>query len=202
MVSIFFKLKKKKTQQYILVLQSNDDIGTALLLAILFGRVDLAAQLLQSFGADANELRFGRTALHLACLAGNASAAKLLLVNGADVNRWDSGRQQTALHYAAWAASAECCQLLLRRGAHVNAGIERRSALHMAVEQRAHACVESLIKAGANPNTPQVYTETPLHTAAAQGDRRCVELLLDAGADVRSQHGKMRQTALHLGIII
>lgn len=47
----------------------------------------------------------------------------------------------------------------------------------------------------------QVYTETPLHTAAGLGHKDCMQLLLDHGADVRSQFGKRRLTALHLGKI-
>lgn len=102
------------------------------------------------------------------------------------------------MHCAARAQSVECLQLLLRRGANVNAGIERRSALHVAVEQRALRCAETLLRHKANPNTPQVYTETPLHAAAAHGDAECLELLLAYGADVRSQFGRARMTALHL----
>lgn len=85
-------------------------------------------------------------------------------------------------------------------------------------ERNAINCVETLLKYGANPNTPQVlrfdcvnirktlilyhlkvYTETPLHTAAGLGHKECIQLLLDHGADVRSQFGKRRLTALHLG---
>lgn len=44
-----------------------------------------------------------------------------------------------------------------------------------------------------------MYTETPLHTAAGLGHKECMELLLKHGADVRSQFGKKRLTALHLG---
>uniref|UniRef100_A0A1B0D517 SOCS box domain-containing protein n=1 Tax=Phlebotomus papatasi TaxID=29031 RepID=A0A1B0D517_PHLPP len=94
------------------------------------------------------------------------------------------------------AGSAECIQLLLRNGAQLNAGIERRSALHYAVERNIVHCVKTLLQYGANPNTPQVYTETPLHVAASLGYDKCMKLLLDHGADVRSQFGKRRLTAL------
>lgn len=58
--------------------------------------------------------------------------------------------------------------------------------------------MQFLLQAGANPNTPQVYTETPLHVASAAGHAECIKLLLDHGADVRSQFGPKRFTALHL----
>lgn len=86
----------------------------------------------------------------------------------------------------------------MRNGAQLNAGIERRSALHYAVERNIVHCVKTLLQYGANPNTPQVYTETPLHVAASLGYDKCMKLLLDHGADVRSQFGKRRLTALHL----
>lgn len=93
--------------------------------------------------ADVNSYDgMGRTALQMACSTSNAIVTKLLLVNGAEVNKWDKGKNATALHCAARAKSVECLQLLLRRGAHVNAGIEKRSALHLAVERKAVQCVE------------------------------------------------------------
>lgn len=88
---------------------------------------------------------------------------------------------------------------MLRRKANINIGINRRSALHYAIDGNAVDCVEILLKYGADPNTPQVYTETPLHTACASGFTKCVQLLLNHNADVRSQFGEGKVTALHLG---
>jgi ankyrin repeat protein len=89
---------------------------------------------------------------------------------------------------------------LLKNGAQLNAGIERKSALHYAVQKNAVKCVQVLLKYGANPNTPQVYTETPLHIAAASGYADCIKALLEYGADVRSQVGRKKSTALHLTV--
>lgn len=87
---------------------------------------------------------------------------------------------------------------MLRNGAQINSGIERKSPLHYAVQKNHLNCVQLLLQYGANPNTPQVYTETPLHVAAASGYVECIKLLLDFGADIRSQFGRRRITALHL----
>lgn len=128
-------------------------------MAVLIGRHDIVMRLIHAHHANANASDpMGRTALHLACLTANQSIGQLLIINGADVNRWDKSKSATPLHFAAQAKSVECIQLLLRRGANVNAGIEKRSALHVAVEKRALKCVEALLRNGANPNTPQVNT--------------------------------------------
>lgn len=136
----------------------SEDVDTALLLAILMNRNECVLKLLNQLFANANAMDDrGRTALHLACSTANIPIAKTLLDRGADANRWDFAKKVTPLHCAAGAASNETIQLLLRRGAAVNAGIEKRSALHVAVEKNAIKCVEILLKYGANPNTPQVY---------------------------------------------
>lgn len=126
-------------------------------MAVLIGRHDLVMRLIHDHRADINASdATGRTALHLACLTANQSVGQLLIINGADVNRWDKCKSATPLHLAARAKSVECIQLLLRRGANVNAGIEKQSALHVAVEKRSLKCVETLLRNGADPNTPQV----------------------------------------------
>lgn len=178
---------------------SPENVNSALLLSILMGRRDFVLQLLKDFDANVNcaDLK-GRSALHLACSTGNACIVKVLIGRGALVNQWDNAKKITPLHCACNACSVECVKLLLQSNAQVNAGIEKRSALHVAVEKNSIACVELLLKHGANPNTPQVYTETPLHTAAALNHLYCMKLLLSHGADVRSQFGKKRMTALHL----
>lgn len=163
------------------------------------GRRDFVQRLLNDLYADVNCTDSkGRSALHLACSTGNVCIVKLLVGRGASVNQWDFAKKITPLHCACNACSVECVKILLNNKVQVNAGIERRSALHIAVEKNAINVVELLLKNGANPNTPQVYTETPLHTAAALGNIECMRLLLSHGADVRSQFGKKRMTALHL----
>uniref|UniRef100_A0A1A9WB91 Ion transport domain-containing protein n=1 Tax=Glossina brevipalpis TaxID=37001 RepID=A0A1A9WB91_9MUSC len=175
------------------------DIQLALLYCTLKGCFEYVSYLLEHSDIDPNccDSR-GRTPLHFACYRGEAYIAKVLLDHGADPNRWDGKKEVTPLHCAASAKSVECILLLLKRKALINIGLERRSPLHFAIERDAVECVEVLLKYGANPNTPQVYTETPLHTACAQGYAKCVELLLNHDADVRSQYGESKMTALHL----
>ncbi|KAI8039367.1 transient receptor potential channel pyrexia isoform X1 [Drosophila gunungcola] len=177
------------------------DCNLALICCSAFGSLENIQYLLKhySYSVDPNvaDTR-GRTPLHFACSRANASIAKVLLDRGADPNRWDSKKEVTALHCSASSKSVECILLLLRRKANINIGIEKRSALHYAIDVNAVDCVEILLKYGADPNTPQVYTETPLHTASAAGFAKCVQLLLNHNADVRSQFGEGKVTALHL----
>ncbi|XP_017127325.1 transient receptor potential channel pyrexia [Drosophila elegans] len=177
------------------------DCNLALICCSAFGSLENIQYLFKhhSYSVDPNvaDTR-GRTPLHFACSRANASIAKVLLDHGADPNRWDSKKEVTALHCSASSKSVECILLLLRRKANINIGIEKRSALHYAIDVNAVDCVEILLKYGADPNTPQVYTETPLHTASAAGFAKCVQLLLNHNADVRSQFGEGKVTALHL----
>lgn len=182
------------------LISASNDAQLALIYCSIYGCAENISYLLDHCGSDPNccDPR-GRTPLHFACCRGNSHIAKILLDRGADPNRWDGKKEVTPLHCATSAKSIECILLLLRRKAHINIGLEKRSALHFAIDRNAIECVETLLKYGADPNTPQVYTETPLHTACALGFTKCVELLLSHGADVRSQFGEGKLTALHLG---
>ncbi|XP_043070539.1 transient receptor potential channel pyrexia isoform X2 [Drosophila grimshawi] len=175
------------------------DCNLALLCCALYGNVENVMYLLTHYNADPNTSDSrGRTPLHFACCRANAPIAKIMLDRGSDPNRYDNKMEVTPLHCAASSKSVECILLLLRRKANINIGINRRSALHYAIDGNAVDCVEILLKYGADPNTPQVYTETPLHTACASGFSKCAQLLLNHNADVRSQFGEGKVTALHL----
>ncbi|KAM3962525.1 LOW QUALITY PROTEIN: transient receptor potential channel pyrexia [Aphomia sociella] len=185
-----------------LVSETERGIGdrTAVLWACWLGRSSLLSRLID-LDVDPNSCdEAGRTGLHLSCLVGSEECAKLLLQHKADPNRWDSysDRKATPLHCAASAKSLECVKVLIEYGADVNAGLDERTALHYAVLSDAKDVVSALLEAGACPDTPQVFTETPLHVAASLGSASCTKLLLDAGADVRSAMGPGRATALHL----
>lgn len=140
----------------------------------------------------------GRTPLHLAACSGSSKIIEELLKRGADPNEWDHAKEHTALHCSAAIGDVASMRLLIKFGANVDAGLPGRSPLHYAVLSNITECVEILLKAGACPNNPQVYTETPLHVAAGLGAVNSVTLLLSHGADVRVQCGAARSTPLHL----
>ncbi|XP_062539583.1 transient receptor potential channel pyrexia [Armigeres subalbatus] len=175
------------------------NLDSMLLLAVWASKHVLLKQLLQMAEVNVNASDpGGRTALHLACYIGDYRAVEVLLQRGAKSQIWDKERKATPLHCAASCGSIESITLLLAKGVDINAGIEKHSALHYAVQRNSKQCVEFLLKNGANPNTPQVYTQTPLHVAAANGFVECMDLLLNYGADARSQYGQKKITSLHL----
>ncbi|XP_065072849.1 transient receptor potential channel pyrexia isoform X2 [Ochlerotatus camptorhynchus] len=175
------------------------ELDSTLLLAVWASKHILLKQLLAMEGVNVNASDFwGRTALHLACYIGDYRAVELLLQYGAKPQAWDKEKKATPLHCAASCGSIESIALLMTKGIDINAGIEKHSALHYAVQRNSKQCVEFLLKNGADPNTPQVYTQTPLHVAAANAYVECMELLLKYGADARSQYGQKKITSLHL----
>lgn len=181
-------------------LESDENACTVALLASWFGDSKLLSHLME-IGVDPDSAdNDGRTCLHLSCLVGNEECVRLLLNHKADPKKWVDANdiQVTPLHCAASAKSLPCVKALLDFGADINAGLSEKSPLHYAVMSDAADVVQELLKAGACPDTPQVFTETPLHVAAALGSATCAKLLLNAGADVRAALGPGRATALHL----
>ncbi|XP_055603232.1 transient receptor potential channel pyrexia [Uranotaenia lowii] len=177
----------------------NYDLNSTLLLAVWSSKHDLLKLLLMLDRVNINTTdAMGRTSLHLACYIGDYHTVELLLQHGAKPQLWDKERKATPLHCAASCGSTESIDLLLAIGVDINAGIEKHSPLHYAVQRNSIKCVEYLLKKGANPNTPQVYTQTPLHVATAHGFIECMQLLLEYGADARSQYGQKKVTSLHL----
>ncbi|XP_018322447.1 transient receptor potential channel pyrexia [Agrilus planipennis] len=140
----------------------------------------------------------GRTPLHLASCSGSVECVKRLLDAGAKVTIWDNAHKATPLHCAASRGHLSVLRMLIRHGANVDAGQNIKSPLYYAVRSLAVECVRELLEVGANPNTLQVFTETPLHVAASLGSYEIIKLLIDHGAAVNVQCGSQKTTALHL----
>lgn len=172
--------------------------NTCLLVSCWLGQLELVKVLLKRGAQISCRDGDGRTPLHLAACAGSVKIIEELLKYNANPEEWDFSGKCTALHCAAAAGDVASVKCLLKAGADVDAGLSGRSPLHYAVLSNASDCVEALLKAGACPNNPQVYTETPLHVAASLGSVSCLKLLLTHGADVRVQLGTAKSTPLHL----
>lgn len=71
------------------------------------------------------------------------------------------------------------------------------AALHAATARRSGTMVQKLLRAGANPNLPQVQDVTALHVAAANGDNPIAVMLLTAGADPALKDASGLDAAAH-----
>ena len=139
-----------------LKVQLHDRIGKQLLSAAHRDDVRAINSLIEE-GADVNwGNSLGQTAMHIACLWGNASATEALIKNGADVNRVNGERlgKQTPLHMLAGRTTKLATRI---------------------------ACVRACVKAGANLKAKNSIGETPSDVLnRADGEASAVAALLVA----------------------
>jgi ankyrin repeat protein len=111
--------------------------------------------------------RYGRTDLHYAALAGDASKVKELLAGGLDPGVLDDDGR-TPLHAAAQAWCPACCTALLEAGAAVDsADVNGNTPLWVAVfESRGRGEIIKLLRdRGADPTRPNRHGVSPLKLA-------------------------------------
>lgn len=124
----------------------------------------------------------GQSALSVSASGCFLEGVKLLCEKGADVNLRDLyGR--TPLHHAVANTSSElhhdCVSYLLERGADVNAQdkVHGRAPLHIACAAGCLACVQLLLKHGAQTNIKNNEGDLPLHVTAKYGHFDCMQAL-------------------------
>uniref|UniRef100_A0A4W5P831 Nuclear factor of kappa light polypeptide gene enhancer in B-cells 2 (p49/p100) n=1 Tax=Hucho hucho TaxID=62062 RepID=A0A4W5P831_9TELE len=173
------------------VLNKLNQLGqTPLHLAVITRQVKVVDVLLRA-GADPTLLdRDGRTALHLAALAGDDVTLRILLghlgerylhlVNMADYHGLHP------LHLAVRKGGERCLRLLVEGGAKINAPEQKSgcSALHLAVRENFFKVACTLItELKADVNMCTFGGNTPLHLAASRGSPPLCSMLIAAGAD-------------------
>jgi ankyrin repeat protein len=121
----------------------------------------------------------GFTALHVACLMGHATTARLLLQAGAPSDGPPNGRLNTPLHEAATRGSASCADQLLGAGCAVDpANEEGMTPLHVAAQRDAAEVAELLLQGGACADAQTANKHKPAHLAALADAAGTMEALL------------------------
>lgn len=139
-----------------LLASHNSDGWTPLHLAAFFGRVNLAAVLLER-GADVNAVstnQMQNAPLHAAVAGRKTEVVKLLVSQGANLNGRQTGGW-TPLHGAAQNGDLEIVETLLVNGAHAHARADNnQSPLDLAM-LRGHAEVVALLQLADEGSQPQ-----------------------------------------------
>jgi ankyrin repeat protein len=177
---------------------------TPMSLAAEVGNADMIALLLEA-GADADSPNpEGQTALLAVARTGNVKAAQLLLNEGATVDAREKWGGQTALMWASARRHPEMMQLLISKGADINARSTVRdyqrhvtaegrpksldsgglTPLLYAARENCHACVDVLLKHGADIDLPDPDGVSPLLVAIMNANWDLAKQLIEAGADV------------------
>ena len=132
-----------------------------------------------------------------AAMKKNGEALRTLLQQKADVNAPQSDGT-TALHWAARWDDLEMAGALIRAGAMAQtANRAGATPMFLAAVNGSAAMIETLLKAGVDPNAPVLSRgETALMMAARTGKRNAVQVLLDHGAKVNATENLRGTNAL------
>ena len=165
---------------------------TALHLAANQGHDGIVRVLLRA-EADVKPMVKGLTALNMAAGNGHAPVVETLLAAGADTSLCGKPErgvsdvlEDTPLMRAAGFGHLPVVHVLIANGADVNARTttQRFNALLVAAKNEQWAVVETLLKAGADPNIITKDGYSALVCATGAGHVPTMKILLKAGADV------------------
>jgi uncharacterized protein len=182
-----------------------NQLGTsAITEAAIIGSAPIVEALLKA-GADPNFRNMdGETPLMAAARSGHIEAVKALLAAGADINAKETWGGQSALMWASARSQVEMVKFLASKDASLNDHgkinqWERKviqeprpkdmnkggfTALHYAAREGCAACVENLMKAGADPDSEDPDRETPLLLALENMHFDTAAILVKGGADL------------------
>lgn len=145
------------------------------------------SQLAWGENPDARTLLSRDTPLIKAAANGHIEVVKLLLEQGADVNRHNEGGE-TPLHYAARNGHVEVMEILLDHGADVTAkGTGCGTPLQWAARSGQIKAAELLLAHDADVNQKGTDEHTALTDAVRNGHVDMVKFLLSRGAEVNTR---------------
>ena len=152
---------------------------------------------------QSRDQKYGRTALHWACLEGYFTIVQLLLkhqgvthfhetINAVDKEGF------TALTLAAFGGHLPVVHVLLENGALVEGGQKSgQTPLQMACIQGHQEVVQYLIEKGANIQAVNRFGYTPLDLASHYARLEVTHTLLTQGANPNAKHFETGYTSLH-----
>ncbi|XVF31096.1 hypothetical protein REPUB_Repub16aG0116200 [Reevesia pubescens] len=152
------------------------DLGaTALHHAAGIGNIELLKSILAK-GVEVDSQSDAGTPLVWAAGHAQHDAVKVLLDHHANPNT-ETEDNITPLLSAVAAGSLACLDLLIQAGAKVNVIAGGATPLHIAADNGSPELINSLLKAGADPNFLDEDGQKPIQVAAARGQRQAVEIL-------------------------
>jgi ankyrin repeat protein len=191
--------------------EPSGDASTPLLWAVHNSDQEMAKVLIAAGAKPDVSNHYGVTPLMEASRTGDAAMMDLLIKAGADPKHTHS-EGETTLMAAARSGSIPAVRLLLDHGVDVNAtdSYQHESALMWASEEDHLDVVDTLLKAGANPNLQAHVTSlterknadhptggfTALMWAARNGYEDVVQRLVQGGADLNLKNGDGASAAM------
>ncbi|XP_070544830.1 ankyrin repeat and SOCS box protein 4-like [Ptychodera flava] len=156
----------------------------------------MCVELLLSNGAIVNlPDSEGYVPLHIAVQYSKPDVVKLLLQSGADVNRTAHENESPLLLATSYPLDFPMVQLLLKNGADACLPDKfRNTALQLATKQVHVQAVKLLLRHSANPNTLDIYHQSPLFSVAkvmrpmdnsTSNPPLCLQALLNHGANIK-----------------
>jgi ankyrin repeat protein len=137
--------------------------------------------------------KLGRTALWLACEAGHADIANLLISASAQLEAVSPKTRYTALHIACAKNHSAAVTVLRAAGADVNAAAAAGlKPVHMCIRAAANSSLAALLQPFEHYSSCNVEAvaadtgERPLHAVCRTGSYAAAKLLIAAGADVNA----------------
>nr|CAD7398639.1 unnamed protein product [Timema cristinae] len=171
--------------------------NTPLMLAVLEGKNEVVNFLIKAGASVMLKGMGGMTALHLATKSGNQQACQHILaipnlprdfIDTKDDGGW------TPLVWAAEHSHAHIVEYLLSKRANPFVrDAEQNIALHWSAFSGCAEITELLLNLGSDPNSTNLYGDTPLHIGARQNMYDCVLLLLArrARVDLKNTAGEL-----------